>query len=150
MLFRSRTRFDVRAYSFGPDVAHPMRERLKRGFDSFHDVSDRSDREVASMLRAAEIDIAIDLKGYTDDCRPGIFALRPAPVQIAYLGYPGTMGAPYFDYVIADATVIPPGHEGGYSEKIIRMPYSYQANEDRKSTRLNSSHSQQSRMPSSA
>jgi protein O-GlcNAc transferase len=78
-----------------------------------------------------EIDIAVDLKGFTQDARPGILALRPSPVQVNYLGYPGTMGAPYIDYLIADRCIVPDGHKRFYSEKIVHLPDSYQCN-DRK------------------
>ena len=81
-----------------------------------------SDRDVASMLRELEIDIAVDLKGFTANSRTGILALRAAPVQVNYLGYPGTMGAPYIDYLIADRHVIPSGHDVHYTERIVRLP----------------------------
>jgi protein O-GlcNAc transferase len=91
----------------------------------------RSDRDVAQLLREQEIDIAIDLKGLTENSRTGIFAHRAAPVQVSYLGYPATMGADYIDYIIADRHVIPTSQDSCYSEKIIRLPDSYQVN-DRK------------------
>ncbi len=81
------------------------------------------------MLRESEIDIAVDLKGFTANSRTGILALRPAPVQVNYLGYPGTMGAPYIDYVIADRHVIPPDHDIHYTEKVVRLPDAYQVND---------------------
>jgi predicted O-linked N-acetylglucosamine transferase (SPINDLY family) len=109
-----------------------MRSRLMKGFDRFVDVREKSDAEIASMLKAMEIDIAVDLKGFTQDARPGIFALRPAPLQVNYLGHPGTMGAPYIDYIVADAVVIPPGDERHCSEKVVRLPHSYQANDSRR------------------
>ena len=122
-------RFEVTAFSFGPNADSPMRRRLTRAFKEFKDVRDRSDAEVAQMLREREIDIAIDLKGLTNGSRPGILALRPAPVQVNYLGYPGTMGADWIDYVVADATVIPPGDDEFYTEKVVRLPDSYQVND---------------------
>lgn len=81
------------------------------------------------MIRAAEIDIVVDLTGLTTHCRPGIFAHRPAPLQFNYLGHPGTVGADFFDYILADGHVIPPGAERFYSEQVIRLPHSYQVND---------------------
>ncbi len=124
-----RTRFEVTGVSFGPDTRSAMRGRLEAAFEHFVDVRDRSDRDIALWLRAQEIDIAIDLKGYTHAARTGIFAHRSAPVQVSYLGYPGTLGAPYFDYILADAAVIPPGADVHYSEQVARLPWSYQVND---------------------
>ena len=126
-----RSRFEVTAISYGPDDMSPMRARLKAGFDRFVDVSDKGDRAVAELIRDSGIDIAVDLKGYTDGNRAGIFAFRGAPVQVAYLGFPATTGAPFIDYLIADRHVVPPELEAAYSEKIVRLPDSYQVN-DRK------------------
>ena len=125
-----RSRFEITAFAFGPEAADPMRKRLEQAFDSFIDVRDRSDLEVAALSRELEIDIAVDLAGFTAHCRPGIFALRAAPIQVSYIGYLGTLGAPYMDYLIADATIIPPGSQGDYSEKVIYLP-SYQVNSKR-------------------
>ena len=125
-------RFETIAISFGPDRQDPMRQRLQAAFGQFIDVRDQSDLQVAQMLRAMEVDIAVDLKGFTQDCRPGILAHRPAPVQVNYLGYPGSMGVDYIDYIVADATVVPPGHEVFYSEKVVRLPGSYQVNDARR------------------
>ncbi len=86
-----------------------MRERLQRSLDRFVDVRGMGDREVAQMLRDWEIDIAVDIKGFANDCRTGILSHRPAPIQANYLGWPGTMGADYIDYIIADPHVIPTG-----------------------------------------
>ncbi len=124
-----RSKFEVYGVSMGPDYAGAMRARLQRGFDRFLDVRGQSDREVARMLAALEVDIAVDLKGFTQDSRPSIFAQRAAPVQVNYLGYPGSMGADYMDYVIADSRVIPPEHSLYYSEKIVRLPDTYQVND---------------------
>ena len=117
------------AVSFGPPSRHPMRDRLTAAFDRFLDVRALSDQEIARQLRALEVDIAIDLKGYTTDSRPGILRWRPCPVQVNYLGYPGTMGADYIDYLIADPVVIPPGSEPFYSERVVRLPDCYQPND---------------------
>ena len=97
-----RDRFETIAVSLGPDTADGMRSRLKGAFERFVDVRERSDREVANLIRKLEIDIAVDRTGFTIGARTGIFALRPAPVQVNYLAYPGTMGADYIDYIVAD------------------------------------------------
>jgi predicted O-linked N-acetylglucosamine transferase (SPINDLY family) len=107
----------------------PIRRRLEKAFDRFVDVCDRSDHEVALLARRYEIDIAVDLSGHTDGARPGILARRAAPIQVAYLGYPGTLGAEYIDYLIGDPTVIPPEHQSHYSEKIVYLPHSYLPND---------------------
>jgi predicted O-linked N-acetylglucosamine transferase (SPINDLY family) len=125
----SRGRFRFIAYSFGPDTKDQMRERIKSSFDEFHDVRFMSDKQVAELSRSASIDIAIDLKGFTQDSRPGIFASRAAPLQVNFLGYPGTMGADCYDYLIADHTLIPDKHQSGYVEKIVYLPHSYQPND---------------------
>ncbi|CAN5524778.1 tetratricopeptide repeat protein [soil metagenome] len=124
-----RTRFELVAFSFGPDVKGGMRSRLESSFDQFHTVRGKSDREVALLARKLGIDIAVDLKGYTQNARPGIFAFRPAPLQVSYLGYPGTMGAPFIDYIVADDTVLPESHRPFYSEKVAQLPGSYQVND---------------------
>lgn len=127
-----RDRFDVTAISFGRNTGDPMRKRLEAAFDRFVDMESRSDRETATLVRELEIDIAIDRKGFTRDARTGIFAMRPAPVQVNYLAYPGTMGAPYMDYLIADPVIIPEGDERFYSEKVVRLPDTYQATDDQR------------------
>jgi predicted O-linked N-acetylglucosamine transferase (SPINDLY family) len=127
-----RSKFEIFGFSFGPATADAWRQRLTKAFDTFVDVSHLSDLEIATMARNLEIDIAIDLKGYTRDERLGIFALRPAPIQVTYLGYPGTTGADYMDYLIADAVIIPPAHRDSYAEKIVYLPHSYQANDSSK------------------
>jgi protein O-GlcNAc transferase len=128
--FHDRSRFETTAFAFGPKAADPMRKRLEQVFDSFLDVRDRSDLEVAALSRELGIDVAVDLAGFTAHCRTGIFALRAAPIQLSYIGYLGTIGAPYMDYLIADATIIPPASQGDYSEKLIYLP-SYQVNSKR-------------------
>jgi protein O-GlcNAc transferase len=125
-----KARFETIAVSFGPDDHSPMRARLEKAFTRFVDVAGKSDGEIAALLKELEIDIAVDLKGYTSQARPSIFARRVAPVQASYLGYPGTMGGKFIDYLLADATVIPEGDEGFYSEKIARLPVCYQANDN--------------------
>jgi protein O-GlcNAc transferase len=124
-----RSRFETVAISFGKDDESDMRARVRRAFDRFIDVRERSDAEIASLMRQMEIDIAIDLKGYTLNHRSGIFAHRPVPVQVSYLGYPGTMGAPCIDYILADRIVIPESHQPFYTEQIAYLPDSYQCND---------------------
>lgn len=123
------SRFEIIGISFGPDDQSAIRARLKTAFGQFHDVRAMSDAQVATLLRELEIDIAVDLKGYTHGARPGILAHRPAPVQVSYLGYPGTMGAPFIDYIIADPTVLPMEHQSWYTERIVQLPDSYQVND---------------------
>lgn len=125
-----RERFEITAVSFGPDRQDAMRQRVAAACDRFLDVRGRRDAEVAGMLRALEIDIAVDLKGHTQGNRAGILAHRPAPVQINYLGMPATMGAGYIDYLIADPRVIPPAEFPHYAEQILYLPDSYQATDD--------------------
>lgn len=120
-----RKQFEITAISFGLAIASDMRTRLERAFDHFVDVRLKSDAEVADLIRTLEIDVAVDLMGYTQDSRPGIFAMRPAPVQVNYLGFPGTMGADYIDYIIADRTVIPQEHQSSYTEKVVYLPETY-------------------------
>jgi len=120
-----RGRFEVTAVSFGRASQDAMHDRLKAAFDRFIDAREISDAEAARQIREFEIDIAVDMQGYTTDCRPGILALRPAPIQVSYLGYPGTMGAAYIDYLLADRIVIPPGEQRWYSEKVVHLPDSY-------------------------
>jgi protein O-GlcNAc transferase len=120
-----RSRFDITAFDFGPPADDVMKVRLRRACDRFIDVSQRSDLEVAALAREMQIDIAVDLNGITEQCRSKIFAARAAPIQINYLGYPGTMGARYMDYLIADATVVPPALQAHYAEKIIYLPDSF-------------------------
>jgi protein O-GlcNAc transferase len=126
-----RSRFEITAFSFGPESSDSYRKRLEQGFDRFLDVRDRTDLEVATLSREIGIDVAVDLAGFTAHCRTGIFALRAAPVQLSYIGFLGTMGAPYMDYLIADAAIIPPDSQAYYSEKIIYLP-SYQVNDSQR------------------
>jgi protein O-GlcNAc transferase len=126
-----RKRFELFGISFGPDDKSKMRGRLVKAFDHFHDVRGRGDYEVAKLLNELGIDIAVDLKGYTQNSRFGIFAHRPAPIQVSYLGFPGTTGAGFIDYVIADEIVLPFDQQPFWSEKIVHLPGCYQVN-DRK------------------
>jgi predicted O-linked N-acetylglucosamine transferase (SPINDLY family) len=127
-----RQRFEVIAISFGPDDGSALRARLKAAFDQFHDVRTSSDAAVADLMVSLGVDIAIDLMGVTQYSRPGLFACRPAPVQVSYIGFPGTLGTACHDYILADAVVAPPQHQPFYSETIIALPDSYQANDDRR------------------
>jgi predicted O-linked N-acetylglucosamine transferase (SPINDLY family) len=106
-----------------------MRSRLARAFDRFVDVRALSDAQVARLLREMEIDIAVDLKGHTTEARLGILAHRPAPVQVAYLGYPGTSGAGFIDYVLADRFVLPETERDCWTERIVYLPDCYQVND---------------------
>ncbi len=105
-----------------------MRQQIAAAFDRFIDVQAFNDFEVARLLRKREIDIVVDLNGNSGDCRTGIFAHRPAPVQVSFLGYPGTMGLPFFDYIIADTVVIPDWHRVHYAEQVVYMPHTYMPN----------------------
>jgi len=127
-----RKKFEVIGFSFRPSADDAWRQRLEKAFDRFFEVGNRTDREIAALARELEIDIAIDLGGHTKDARTGVFSLRPAPVQVNYLGYPGTMGADYIDYLIADHTLIPQEQRRYYDEKIVYLPHSYQANDSTK------------------
>ncbi len=124
-----RNRFEIYGFSFGPNIQDEMRTRVSAAFDHFFDVAAKSDIDIARQSRELGIDIAVDLKGFTTDSRMGIFAARSAPLQVSYLGYPGTTGAPYMDYVIADERVIPREQMANYAEKIIYLPHSYQVND---------------------
>jgi len=117
-----RTRFEVIGISSGEDDGSDIRGRLRLGFDQFHDVQGKSDHEVARLMRDLEVDIAVDLSGHTLGHRLGALMHRPAPVQAAWLGYPGTTGAGFIDYILGDATVTPPEHQTFYSEKIVTLP----------------------------
>jgi predicted O-linked N-acetylglucosamine transferase (SPINDLY family) len=106
-----------------------MRRRLTAGFDQLIDVKDKSDKATAELAKNLQIDIAVDLMGFTEQSRTGIFAHRAAPIQVNFLGFPSTMGASYIDYIVADKTLIRPGEAEFYSEKIVYLPHSYQVND---------------------
>jgi predicted O-linked N-acetylglucosamine transferase (SPINDLY family) len=128
-----RARFKILGVSLGSGTASAMRSRITGAFDQFIDAGRKDDREVANLLRQLEVDIAVDLMGFTHESRPGIFALRPAPVHVNYLGFPATMGAEYIDYLVADRFVIPAEHQAHYSENIAYMPDCFQANDSKRS-----------------
>jgi len=127
-----RSRFETIAVSFGPREPGPMRERLEAAFDRFIDVRELADAQVVELLRSLQVDIAVDLKGYTGDSRPGVLARRAAPLQVSYLGYPGTLGLPQIDYILADRIVLPAEHRPHYAEQVAYLPDCYQANDDRR------------------
>jgi predicted O-linked N-acetylglucosamine transferase (SPINDLY family) len=127
-----RDAFEIHAFSYGPEAEDAMRARIRATMDHFHECARMSDGAITAMARRAGIDIAVDLKGYTQDARLAPFAARLAPVQVSYLGYPGTVGADFLDYILADATVLPLDQQRFYDEKFIHLPDSYQANDDRR------------------
>src|SRR5437868_5350272 len=131
-----RRRFATIAVSVGRDDGGDMRRRVAAALETFHDMRGATDADIAEWAKAREVDILVDLSGHTDDSRLGVLAERPAPVQVSYLGYPGSSGAPYVDYVIADHFVAPPGSEAWYSEKLIRLPDCFQANDDKRRAAL--------------
>ena len=121
-----RSKFEIIAFSFGPEKNDNISKRVKDAFDQFIKVNSKTDKEVAGLSRELKIDIAIDLMCYTANNRIGIFSERCAPIQINYLGYPGTSGANFIDYLIADKILIPKKYQKYYSEKIIYLPNTYQ------------------------
>jgi predicted O-linked N-acetylglucosamine transferase (SPINDLY family) len=124
-----RSRFETFGISFGPLERSEMAARMAAAFEHFIDVRNLSDSEIVDLLRRNEIDVAVDLMGYTRFGRPAVFASRPCPVQVSYLGYPSTTGSGCMDYIIADTFVIPPGKERRYAESTVRLPDLYQAND---------------------
>ena len=124
-----RNRFQIFGYSYGPDDGSPMRRRLEAGFDHFIDLRTLSDAQAAQRIFDDGIDILVDLKGHTRHARTRILAGRPAPVQVAWLGYPGSMGADFIDYILADAVTLPMDQQPYYSERIVHLPQSYQCND---------------------
>jgi predicted O-linked N-acetylglucosamine transferase (SPINDLY family) len=124
-----RGRFEVHAYSYGIDDGSATRARLRRAFDRFVDIGQLSHADAASAIHADGIDILVDLKGYTYGARPEIPALRPAPVQVSFIGYPGTSGSQFIDYLVADRFVVPAGQEAEYSEALALLPGCYQVND---------------------
>ena len=126
-----RDRFEVFLFSYGPDDGSAIRQRLKAGCDHFIDVSAVSNDAAAQRIYDERIQVLVDLMGYTADARPHIAACRPAPIQINWLGFPGSMGADWIDYLIADPCIVPQEHDADYAEKVVRLPHCYQPN-DRK------------------
>ncbi len=127
-----KARFDVVAFDNGFDDASPMRGRIESAMDRVVSIRDLDDAEAAKAIYNERIDILVNLNGYFGAERTGVFAYRPAPVQVNYLGFPGTLGAPYIDYIVADRCVLPPEHRAFYDEKVVYLPHSYQANDRKK------------------
>jgi protein O-GlcNAc transferase len=127
-----RGRFEIHGYSYGADSGGDMRARLVSAFDRFTDIDALSHRDAAARIRADDVDILVDLKGHTHRARPKILAFRPAPVQVNYLGFPGTMGAPFIDYIVADDFVVPRDRQTLYAEKLAYLPDCYQPNDTRR------------------
>jgi protein O-GlcNAc transferase len=136
-----RARFEVYAYSYGPDDGSPIRARIKSACEHFVDIAGHSHAEAARRIQSDGIEVLVDLKGYTLGSRSQIVALRPAAVQVNWLGFPGSMGTDCVDYIIADPFIVPAGAERHYSERVVRLPDCYQVNDrkrqisDRMSTR---------------
>jgi predicted O-linked N-acetylglucosamine transferase (SPINDLY family) len=126
-----RSRFDVTGLSFGSHQNSPLRERIEGAFERFVDVRDKSEREIAELVRTLEIDIAVDLMGFTKNNRLSVLARRPAPIQVNYLGYIGTMGADFIDYVIADEIALPFDQQPFFAEKIVHLPGCFLVTDDR-------------------
>jgi protein O-GlcNAc transferase len=123
-----RSRFEVSAISFGPDDGSDLRSRIEFAAENFVDVSRMPDRAIAELIRDSEIDVIVDLMGLTADCRLSVVSERAAPIQVNFLGYPGTMGGDFMDYIIADRTVIPKEHFPFYSEQVVWLPDTYLPN----------------------
>jgi predicted O-linked N-acetylglucosamine transferase (SPINDLY family) len=126
-----RSRFDVTGLSFGSHQNSPLRQRIEGAFERFVDVRDKSEREIAEFVRTLEIDIAVDLMGFTKNNRLSVLARRPAPIQVNYLGYIGTMGADFIDYVIADEIALPFDQQPFFAEKIVHLPGCFLVTDDR-------------------
>jgi len=120
-----RRRFETIAISIGANDGSRLRQRMVDCFDHFIDAKMMESRKIAELMRSMEVDVAIDLAGFTADSRSEVFGMRPAPVQVNYLGYPGTMGTSYMDYIVADRHVIPPEHAQHYNEKVVYLPDAY-------------------------
>jgi len=127
-----KSKFDLYGFYFGPDKKDEMFNRSVKAFHHFYDVSSKTDKEIAQLSKNLNIDIAIDLMVFTEKNRFGIFFEKCAPIQVNYLGYPGTSGSEYIDYIIADKTLIPKENQKDYSEKIVYLPDTYQVNDPTK------------------
>ena len=123
-----RSQFEIHAFSYGLDTNDKMNLRIKAGVDHFYDVRKMSNKEISIFSRSLEIDIAVDLGGLTQGSRMEIFAMASAPIQLSYIGYPGAIGANYYDYLLADQEIIPDKYQKYYSEKIVYLP-SFQVND---------------------
>jgi predicted O-linked N-acetylglucosamine transferase (SPINDLY family) len=127
---RNKERFELYLYNYAGDIEDAITAQTQRLVDCYRDIKKMNEEECINLARSDELDIAIDLKGFTRDARLSLFARRIAPIQIAYLGYPGSMGATCFDYLVADKTLIPKQERQYYSEDIIYMPHSYQPSDN--------------------
>jgi protein O-GlcNAc transferase len=117
--------YETLAVSLAQDDGSLLYRRYRHSFNHYLSCQDKNSLEVARILKSFEVDIAIDLAGYTSGTRLEVLAHRPCPVQVTYLGFPGTLGLPYIDYLIADYFVIPESHETYYTEKVLKLPHSY-------------------------
>ena len=134
-----RSRFEVFAFSLQKAlIGDDMNLRLRGGFDRFIDVDDMSDRKIAQLSRELEVAIAIDLAGPTQHARTEIFSYRAAPIQVNWLGYPGTIGVDFIDYIVADKIIIPQSHQQLYAEKIVYIPNTFMVDDSKRtaSTRV--------------
>lgn len=131
-VLHDRSRFRIIGYSYGADDSSMARRRLCDTFDAFVDLGDLSYHDAAARIRADGVDILVDLKGYTTDARPEIVALRPAPIQVSYLGYPGTLGTRAVDYILVDGFVVPADQQEHFTEKLVHLPHCYQVNDRRR------------------
>ncbi len=127
-----KNRFETIGISFGPGAESEIRARIAAGFEHFFDVRSSSDADIAAQLKRMEIDVAVDLMAFTEGCRPAILAQRPAPVQVNFLGFPGTMGAAHMDYILADRILIPDDQQRFYAESVVYLPDTYQANDSKR------------------
>jgi protein O-GlcNAc transferase len=127
-----RRRFDVIGYSCGSDDANAIRSRLAGAFDRFVDIRETSDRRAAELIQADAVDILIDLTGYTAYGRTAVLAHRPAPLQASYIGYSGTMGADFIDYIIVDRFLVPPDQQPFFSERLVHLPDCYLCTDDKR------------------
>lgn len=126
-----RQRFDICGFCWSGEDGSEARARLRKAFGGFHDIAAKTDDDAVRLIREAKLDILVDLKGFTTDVRTAIFAYKPAPVQVNFLGFPGTMGAEFMDYIIGDPVVIPEGSDAFFQEQVVRLPHCYLPNEQR-------------------
>ena len=130
--YHDKERFEIYAYNYGAKSTSSLCNRVRQHVDGFFDIQQLKDHDVMQLARLHQLDIALDRKGYTQNSRSELFSYRLAPVQINYLAYPSTMGAPFIDYLVADKTIIPASQHRHYSESIIILPDTYQPNDDRR------------------
>lgn len=128
----NRDEFEIYGFCHSPEDGSELRKRVIAGFDHFHKIHQLTDEASARLIRANEIDILVDLQGLTSGVRANIFSYRPAPVQVTWLGFPGTSGHPQIDYIIADDFIVPATSEYGYSEKPLRLPFCFQPSDNKR------------------